>query len=155
MSRIAPTRTPSLAEGGGEKGGGGPSSVCCRGLGPVFILLCLVCMAGCAHVKAGSDRVLVFPPVVITAGNVQDRELAQLNPSELLAKGRAAFGAQDYPTAAKCFSRGADFYPDSPLHGALSYNAGLALLQQHEWAQALERFKVLAEPKAGEGDALD
>jgi tetratricopeptide (TPR) repeat protein len=111
----------------------------------------LLCVAGCAHVKASSDRVLVFPPVVITAGNIQDRELAQLNASELLAKGRAAFGAQDYATAAKCFSRGADFYPDSPLHEALSYNAGLALLQQHEWAQALERFKVLAEPKAGQG----
>jgi tetratricopeptide (TPR) repeat protein len=115
----------------------------------------LATVAGCAHVKTGSDRVLVFPPVVIIAGNAQDRELAQLNPSELLAKGRAAFGAQDYATAAKCFTRGADFYPDSPLHGALSYNAGLALLQQHEWAQALERFKVLAEPKAGQGDALD
>ncbi len=118
-----------------------------------WIWLCAA--AGCAHVRASSDRVLVFPPVVITAGSVQDRELAQLNPAELLAKGRAAFGAQDYAAAAKCFSRGADFYPDSPLHPALSYNAGLALLQQHEWAQALERFKVLAEPKAGQGDALD
>jgi tetratricopeptide (TPR) repeat protein len=98
---------------------------------------------------------MIFPPVVINAGSAQDRELAQLNPSELLAKGRAAFAAQDYATAARCFSHGADFYPDSPLHAALSYNAGLALLQQHEWALALERFKVLAEPKAGQGDALD
>ena len=126
-----------------------------------WIWLCLSSLlgqAGCAHVPSssgGSSRVMVFPPVVITAGDAQDRELAQLNPSELLAKGRAAYAAQDFTTAAKCFSRGADFYPDSPLHGALSYNAGLALLQQHEWAQALERFKVLAEPKAGQGDALD
>ncbi len=138
MSRMARKRIPRLAA--------------------AWIALGLSGLAGCAHVQGGSaasSRVLVFPPVVITAGDAKDRELAQLNPSELLAKGRAAYAAQDYATAAKCFSRGADFYPDSPLHAALNYNAGLALLQQHEWAQALERFKVLAEPKTGQGDALD
>jgi tetratricopeptide (TPR) repeat protein len=110
-------------------------------------------VAACAH--APGQRMLVFPPLTITAGNAQDRELALLNPSELLAKGRAAYAAQDFVLADKCFERGADFYPESPLHAALSYNAGLALLQQHEWARALERFRALADAQKGQGDALD
>jgi tetratricopeptide (TPR) repeat protein len=114
-----------------------------RGGGGVAALAAVALGLGCVHASANDPRVMVFPPVVITAGGLQDRELAQLNASELLAKGRAAFAAQDFATAARCFVRGADFYPEDPLHGALSYNAGLALLQQREWALALERFRVL------------
>lgn len=127
-----------------------------RGL---LLSLALSLGVGCAHSlpagPASNPPVMAFPPLLITGGDALDRELAQLNASELLAKGRAAYAAPDFALAAKIFMRGADFYPDDPLHGVLSYNAGLALLQQHEWALALERFRALADPKAVSGDALD
>lgn len=111
---------------------------------------------GCAHARpTPPTTVLSFPPVTISAGDALDRELSQLNAAELLARGRAAYGALDFALAARCFTRGADVYLDDPLHPALSYNAGLSLMQAHEWAQAAERFRTLADAKAGQGDALD
>ena len=98
---------------------------------------------------------MVFPPETISAGDALERELAQLNAAELFARGRAAYGISDFVLAARCFTRGADAFPDDPLHAALSYNAGLALMQQQQWALALERFRALAQPKTGVDDALD
>jgi len=113
----------------------------------------LVACAG-AHPRPDS-KVLQMPPVTIVAGNAQDRELSSLNDHELFAKGKAAFAAADYKLAAACFTRGADLYPQSPLHPQLEYNAGLALMQLQDWAQALERFTPQSDPAHGQGDALD
>ena len=98
---------------------------------------------------------MVFPPVTIVAGSASDRELAQLNEPELFAKGKAAFAAGSYAPAARYFDRGADAYPDGPLHASMAYDSALAHLQLHEWALALERFRALADPGHGQGDALD
>src|SRR5215475_13292956 len=105
MSRLARMRVSQFSSPacGGGQGGGAPSSRTFARF--AWILLALA--AACAHAPRSSDRLMVFPPVVIVAGDAQDRELALLNPNELLAKGRAAYAAQDYATAAKCFSRGA------------------------------------------------
>ena len=117
--------------------------------------LVLAALTGCVHTRQATGPILQFPPVTITAGDALDRELAQLNAAELFAKGRAAYGASDFALAARCFTRGADFFPDDPLHAALSYNAGLALMQEQQWNLAYERFHILANAKTGTGDALD
>ncbi len=109
-------------------------------------------LVACAHARP--VPVLEFPPLTITA-DALDRELSQLNAAELLARGRAAYGARDFVLAARCFTRGADSFPDDAQHGALTYNAGLALMQQAQWTLAFERFRGLADAKAGTGDALD
>jgi tetratricopeptide (TPR) repeat protein len=116
----------------------------------------LAILAACAGAKPRPDsKTLVFPPVTIVAGGASERELSSLNDHELFAKGKAAFAAADYKLAVACFTRGADLYPQSALHAALEYNAGLSLMQLQEWGQALERFLPQSDPTHGKGDALD
>jgi tetratricopeptide (TPR) repeat protein len=100
-------------------------------------------------------QVMVFPPVTIVAGPAADQELWTLNDQELFAKGKAAFAAGNFLSATRYFDRGSDAFPQSPLHAGLTYNAGLAHLQLHDWAPALDRFKELADAEHGQGDALD
>jgi tetratricopeptide (TPR) repeat protein len=100
-------------------------------------------------------QVMTFPPVTIVAGPAADKELWTLNDQELFAKGKAAFASGNFGQAFRYFDRGADAFPQSPLHDGLAYNAGLAHLQLHDWAPALERFKALADVEHGQNDALD
>jgi tetratricopeptide (TPR) repeat protein len=123
---------------------------------PTALAVVAVFLGACAGAKPRPDsKTLVFPPVTIVAGSAAERELSSLNDQELFAKGKAAFAASDYKLAAACFTRGADLYPQSPLHAALEYNAGLALMQLQEWGQALERFLPRADAARGKGDSLD
>ncbi len=119
--------------------------------GPALLLLA----AACATATPKPQQVVVFPPVTIVAGPSSDRELWTLNAEELFAKGKASFAAGAYAAATRYFDRGCESFPDSPLHAAMAYNAGLAHLQLREWSAAYERFKALADPAHGQGDALD
>jgi tetratricopeptide (TPR) repeat protein len=113
-------------------------------------------LAACAGAQPRPDaKTLIFPPQTIVAGGPLDRELSSLNAHELFAKGKAAYAGSDFKLAAACFTRGADLFPTSPLHAALEYNAGLALMQLQEWAPALERFLPQGDAANGKGDALD
>jgi tetratricopeptide (TPR) repeat protein len=115
-----------------------------------------VALAACAGAHPRPDaKTLVFPPQTIVAGGAQDRELSSLNDQELFAKGKAAYASSDFKLAAACFTRGADLFPTSPLHPALEYNSGLALMQLQEWGAALERFLPQSDAAHGKGDALD
>ncbi len=117
-----------------------------RALGALLLLA-----AGCATAR---PKPIVFPPQTIVAHEA-DRDLWRLNDAELLAKGRAAFARGDFAGAARAFDRGCDAFPESPLRPGLCYDAGLARVQQHEWSAALDRFRPLADPDHGRGDALD
>ncbi len=124
--------------------------------GPARLAL-LAALAACATAKPKAEPVqtMVFPPVTIHAGSPADLALAQLNEDELLAKGKAAFASADYELAARSFDRGVDAFPEGHLHAEMAYDSGLAHLQLHQWSKALERFEPLANPAAGQGDALD
>lgn len=114
-------------------------------------------LAGCATPSASSGKkpeVLVFDPVLVTPAK-EDQDLARLNDEELFALGTSSFAAEDYDKAARCFTRLVDGFPGSKHRDAAAFNAGLALERQAKFADALERFKPLADPAKGTGDALD
>lgn len=110
--------------------------------------LCLSWLAaGCAHNK----REVQFDPLTITG----DLELEKLNDEELFACGTAAFAAEDFARAARCFDRLVDFHPASRHLRPATYNSGLSHEKLKQWAEARARFAALAEPTRGTGDALD
>jgi len=117
-------------------------------------LAVLLAAAGCAHApRAVQERPqeLTFEPVLITA----DLALDTLNDEELFAAGTSAYAAGDHPQAARYFGRICDFHPDSLHRREALYNAGLALEKLKRWDEALARFRPLADPARGVGDALD
>ncbi len=119
------------------------------------VVFALLALGACATGRAGRTEVIKFDPVVITPGSPEERELANLNDDELFALGTSAYAAGDWAKAARCFERLADAYPQSPHFGAATYNAGLSLERTGKYGEALERFRVLADPAKGKGDALD
>jgi tetratricopeptide (TPR) repeat protein len=98
---------------------------------------------------------MTFEPMVITAGPREEVDLAALNDEELFALGTSAFAAGDHERSALCFGRLADVYERSPHRREALYNAGLALERLERWEVALERFRPLADPERGRGDAVD
>ena len=128
-------------------------------------LLCLAAAAlllapSCASTRAArgsapTAEVLQFDPLVVTAGGKEEMELAGLNDEELFALGTSTFASEDYEKAARCFGRLVDTFPASPHRAQAAFNAGLSLERLSKFAEALERFKPLADPAKGTGDALD
>jgi tetratricopeptide (TPR) repeat protein len=104
---------------------------------------------------AGQPEVLHFDPILVTPGGKEEMELAGMNDEELFALGTSAFAAEDYEKAARCFSRLADTFADSKHRVEAAFNAGLSLERLAKFAEAAERFKPLADPAKGTGDALD
>jgi tetratricopeptide (TPR) repeat protein len=126
---------------------------------PLSALL-VAALAGCATTKTnrpdkGSAEVLQFEPLIVTPGSPEEIELSGMNDEELFALGTSSFAAEDFEKASRCFSRLADLFPQSPHFAAATYNAGLAYERLRKFADALERFKVLADPAKGTDDALD
>jgi Tfp pilus assembly protein PilF len=109
-------------------------------------------LSGCASVRSASPSPeLRFEPVVIAG----DLELSKLNDEELFASGSSFFAAGDYRQAARYFDRLVDFHAASKHARAASYNAGVAHEKLADWEAALTRFRALADPQKGKGDALD
>jgi tetratricopeptide (TPR) repeat protein len=101
--------------------------------------------------RSERQRELQFEPVVITG----DLELEKLNDEELFASGSSAFAAGDYAQAARYFDRLVDFHPHSKHLRVAAYKAGLAHEKLSDWEKALTRFRQLADPEKGKGDALE
>lgn len=124
-------------------------------MSPRLSIVALLALGACATGRGGRTEVIKFDPVVITPGSPEEMELASLNDEELFALGTSAYAAGDYAKAARCFERLADVYPQSKHFAAATYNAGLSLERTGKYAEALQRFLVLADPAKGTGDALD
>jgi tetratricopeptide (TPR) repeat protein len=92
-----------------------------------------------------------MPPAVITA----NAELLRLNDEELFARGTSAFAANDFVKAALYFGRIGEAFPKSAHRREALYNAGLSHEHLKQWEEAAEKFKELADPAHGAGDALD
>lgn len=101
-----------------------------------------------------TGRTLEMDPVLVTV-NEEDLALSRLNEEELFACGSAAYQAQDFPRAVKCFTRLADTFPSGPRWKDAQYNAGVAYEQLGEFLLALERYRTVMDPVRGQGDALD
>ncbi len=118
----------------------------------------LVFVVGCATTTANAPRpkaeVLHFDPVEVTPSSKEELELANLNDEELFALGTSAYAAGDMEKAARCFSRLADVYPESPHRRNALYNAGLSYEKLGRFEEALDRFVPLADAEKGTGDAL-
>lgn len=118
------------------------------------VMAALATATGCVTTRgATADKPkeeLHFDAVTITA----DMELEKLNDEELMAKGEAAWGAEDYKQAARYFDRVCDFHPNSKRRPDALYNAGLAHNHLQEWEEALQRFHELADAEKGTGLAL-
>ncbi|MFL5318490.1 MAG: tetratricopeptide repeat protein [Myxococcaceae bacterium] len=126
-----------------------------RGISATRAVMLLAALAtGCVTTRgAQKDQVkeeLHFDAVTITA----DMELEKLNDEELMAKGEAAYGAEDYRQAARYFDRVCDFHPDSKRRTDALYNSGLSHRSLQQWEEALQRFHDLADPEKGTGVAL-
>ena len=129
-------------------------------------LLCVLAALGCASPQKGPvqpdlsaasppapppRQEVRFAPVYITG----DPELEKLNDAELFAAGTAAWAADDFKAAARCFGRLADFHPESTFRRQALYNAGLAHEKLTQWEEALGRFAELQDAEKGTGDSLD
>lgn len=106
--------------------------------------------SGCLHGRTNVQAVK-FDELVITG----DLELEKLNDEELFAGGTSHFAAEDYPQAARYFTRICDFHPQSRHRRLALYNAGLSFEKLKAWDEAYARFAELADPARGTGDALD
>lgn len=106
---------------------------------------------GCGTTQGARREHVAYPPDVVRG----DPALAALNAEELLAEGRAALAAEDWPRAERHLTRLADGLPDSPRRAEALYPLGLALQRQKKWEAALARFQERADPARGTGEALE
>lgn len=112
-------------------------------------LAAFLVLTGCVTSRPATE--VKFDPEVITG----DPALEKLNDEELFATGSAKFAANELDEAIRHFDRLASSFPQSKHFRAALFQSGLALQKQQKWEPAYERFRVLADPARGTGDAVD